>query len=238
VILLPRDAADGSAAARLLAALARRGHAVESALPGPLPSGDLFLCPAPGEPASDLRRWLHEHPPAAATRLLVVTRLGTHRDARAGSLRSSWELEEAARGTGLPVLVLRIGPVVGPASPLWARLRSGPVLPRGGRKLLNPVAERDVVETLDRALSGRARWDGWHEVAGAEVWSLVELAGLARGMGPALPAGSGAWEPPLEEMEEHRLAEAEPWLEHFGMSVRPLGEQAREWTPAGAEVEA
>ena len=98
--------------------------------------------------------------------------------------------------------------------------------------LLNPVVESDVVDTLDRALSGRAEWSGWYEVAGREVWSLAELSALAREVGPALPAGSGAWEPPLGELGEHRLAESDPWLDHFGMTVRPLAEQAREWAAA------
>lgn len=225
----------GSAGDRLLGALAQRGYAVGGAA-SPSPAGDtLFVCPVPDEPVPDLRAWRAAHAQPAAPRLLVVTRLGTHPDAAHPRLRACWALEEAARGTGLPVLVLRLGPLLGPHSPLWARLRSAPALPRGGRKLLNPVAEGDVVETLDRALCGRAEWEGWYEVAGPEVLSLAELAALAREAGPALPAGSGAWEPPLDELEEHRLAETEPWLGHFGMSVRPLAEQAREWaaTPAG-----
>jgi hypothetical protein len=94
------------------------------------------------------------------------------------------------------------------------------------------VSEGDVVETLERALAGRAEWAGWYEVAGPEVWSLAELADLAAGSGPALPPGSGAWEPPLAEMEEHRLAEAGPWLEHFHLAARPLADQARAWSAA------
>jgi uncharacterized protein YbjT (DUF2867 family) len=119
--------------------------------------------------------------------------------------------------------------MLGPASPLWLRLRSGPELPRRGAKLLNPVAESDVVETLDRALADGTPWGGWYEVAGPEVWSLAELAALAQESSPGLPDGSGAWEPPLEELEEHRLAEAGPWLERFGLSTRSLAEQARQW---------
>ena len=111
---------------------------------------------------------------------------------------------------------------------------SGASPPRGEALLLNPVAESDVVETLDRALCGRAEWSGWYEVAGPEVWSRAELAALARESGAPLPAGSGAWEPPLDELGRHWLAEAQPWLEHFGMAARPLGEQAREWAAAPA----
>jgi uncharacterized protein YbjT (DUF2867 family) len=236
VILVPATPQRGSAGDRLLRALARRGHAVGDA---PAPSSavaTLFVCPAHDEPVPDLRAWREAHAQPAAPRLLLVTRLGTHPDAAHPRLRECWAMEEAARDAGLPVLVLRLGPLIGPHSPLWARLRSDPDLPRGGTKLLGPVAEPDVVETLDRALRGRAVWEGWYEVAGPEVWSLAELASLAREVGPALPAGSGAWEPALDELAEHGLADAGPWLEHFGMNVRPLVGQAREWAavPAGS----
>jgi uncharacterized protein YbjT (DUF2867 family) len=234
VILTPSPPRRGSAGERLLRSLAQRGHAVgDDATPAE--GATLFVCPAPDEPAPDLRAWRAAHAWIEEPRLLLVTRLGTHPDAAPPRLRECWELEEAARGAGLPLLVLRLGPLVGPQSPLWSRLRSGPSPPRGEALLLNPVVESDVVETLDRALSGRAEWSGWYEVAGPEVWSLAELAALARGTGAALPVGSGAWEPPLDELARHWLAEAEPWLEHFGMTVRPLGEQAGEWAlaPAG-----
>lgn len=233
MILTPGPPRSGSPGDRLLKALNRRGHAVGEAAASAA-GGTLFVCPAPDEPAPDLRAWLAGHAPAAGLRLLLVTRLGTHPDAVHPRLREAWALEESARGTGLPALVLRLGPVLGAESPLWRRLRSDPSLPRGGVKLLNPVAESDVVETLDRALCGRAEWSGWYEVAGPEVWSLAELADLAREAGPRLPADSGAWEPSLAEFEEHRLAEAGLWLEHFGMSVRPLGKQAHEWAAAQA----
>ena len=232
MILTPGAPRRGSAGDRLLRSLVQRGHAVgDAALPSDAVT-TLFVCPAPDEPAPDLRAWRTAHAQIAAPRLLLVTRLGTHPDATHPRLRECWALEEAARSAGLPLLVLRLGPVIGPRSPLWRRLCSAPSLPRGGAMLLNPVVESDVVETLDRALSGRAEWSGWYEVAGPEVWSLAELAAVARGAGSALPAGSGAWEPPLDELEEHRLAEAGPWLEHFGMTVRPLAGQAREWAPA------
>ncbi len=236
MILTPRPPRPGGAADRLTAALAARGYAREPAALGPLPPCDLLLCPAPDEPALDLPRWLAEHPPASGTRLLVLTRIGTHRDARSRALRACWHLEEAARATGLPALVLRLGPLLGPRSPLWLRLRARPRLPRGGAKLLNPVVEEDVAETLARALDGRASWEGWYEVAGREAWTLAELCALAAAAGPPLAAGSGAWEPPLEEMAEHRLAEAGPWLAHFGLETQPLAGRAGAWgaAPAGS----
>jgi uncharacterized protein YbjT (DUF2867 family) len=218
----------GSAGDRLLAALERRGCPVG---PAPEPGGAavFFLCPDPLATDVGPGTMPRAATTAAAARLLIVTRLGVHRDARSARLREAWALEEEARGSGMRVLTLRLGPLLGPGSPLWLRLRSRPALPRAATRLVNPVAEEDVVETLHRAIAGTAAWEGWYEVAGPEVWSLAELAALARESGPPLPAGSGAWEPPLAEIEEHRLAEAGPWLGHFGMSVRPLAERARGW---------
>jgi uncharacterized protein YbjT (DUF2867 family) len=163
-------------------------------------------------------------------RLLVLSALGAHRDARAPRLRRLWELEESARALALPVLVLRLGALLGPDSPLWRKLRSRPRLPRGGRSLIQPVAEHHVIETLERALDGRAAWEGWYEVAGAEPLSLAELAALAAS-GPRDRASleGGEWEPPLDEVNEHRLAEAEPWLTHFQLTARPICEEARAW---------
>jgi uncharacterized protein YbjT (DUF2867 family) len=232
VIFAPVPPRSGSAGDRLLEALARRGHAAGQTVPPA--EATLFLCPAPGQAGGDLEAARAILARVREPRWLLVTRLGTHPDATQPALRACWALEEFARGTGRPTLVLRLGPLLGPESPLWRRLRSAPSLPRGGAKLLNPVCEADAVETLDRALSDRAEWSGWYELAGPEVWSLAGLAALARQAGPALPAGSGAWEPPLAELEEHRLAEAKPWLEHFRLSVRPLGEQARGWAAAPA----
>lgn len=159
-------------------------------------------------------------------RALVLSRLGVHPDARHPALRRLWRLEEHVRGGGAPTLTLRLAPLLGPASPLWRRLRARPALPRGGRQLVNPVAEADALETLRRALDGRAAWGGWFEVAGPEVWSLAELRELAAAAGPAREAG--AWEPPLEEIAEHRLAESEPWASHFGLSPGRVAECVRE----------
>ncbi len=233
MILLPAASPPpGSAAERLLGALAARGHAVAA---GPAAGGraSLFVCPSPAQVVDDPADWLRPAVGGRADRLLVVTRLGTHPDAVAPRLRDCWRLEEAARAAAVPVLVLRPGPMLGPASPLWRHLAAGPRLPRGGAKLVNPVAEEDVVDTLVRALDSRAAWEGWYEVAGPETWSLAELVDLARGVG-AVPGGPAGWEPPLAEIEEHLLAEAEPWRLHFGVTPRPLAERAGAWGAVAA----
>lgn len=159
------------------------------------------------------------------THLLVLSRLGAHPDARHPALRRLWSLEEGARASGLPTLTLRFAPLVGPASPFWLRLRSRPALPRGGRQLVHPVAESDAVETLRRALAGAAAWAGWYEVAGPEAWTLAELRDLAAAAGPG--SDPGAWEPALEEIAEHRLAECEPWAAQFGIAPSHVADAVR-----------
>ena len=159
-------------------------------------------------------------------RVLMLSRLGAHPEAKAPALRRLWRLEEHVRGGGAPTLTLRFAPLLGPRAPLWNQLRSRPSLPSGGRQLLNPVLESDAVETIARALDGRAAWKGCHEVAGPEVWSLAELRDLAVGTGPALrPRG---WEPSLEEMAEHRPAQSGPWSAHFGIAPRRIADALRE----------
>jgi len=162
-------------------------------------------------------------------RLLVMSVLGTHPDARAARLRSLWTLEERARASGRPVLTLRLAPIVGPKSPLWLRLRSRPTLPGRGRPILNPVGEEEVVETLVRAFDGRATWEGWYEVAGPEALTLEELAALAARL-PRLPHGAGNWEPPIAEFRDQGLAEPRPWSEHFGVTPRDVSSRAASWS--------
>ena len=207
-------------AGRLLAALAARGEPVACDVAAlPAEAGEVTLAVADGPFVFDFAGLVR----ALGTRrfrVLLLSRLGAHPDARAPSLRRLWRLEEHVRGGGAPVLTLRFAPLVGEASPLWRQLRRRPRLPRGGRGLLNPVAEADAVETLARALAGRAAWRGWYEVAGPEAWSLAELRDLAASH-PGPTAGA-AWEPPLAELAEHRLAESGPWCEHFALAPTPI----------------
>lgn len=215
----------GAAPERLLAAIATRGHAL-CASPESLPAGDepVTLVIADGPMVLDILgvvRALGARP----FRVLMLSRLGAHPDARADTLRRLWRLEEHVRGGGAPTLTLRLAPLVGPETPLWRKLRSRPSLPAGGRKLVNPVAEGDVVETLARALDGRAPWGDWYEVAGSEAFSLAELRELAsRTRGGT----GGVWEPALEEIAEHRLAESEPWASTFGVHPTPIAAWAGE----------
>lgn len=221
----------GPAPERLLAALAQRGHSIVAS-PEALPAGDepVTLAVADGPMVLNLLGVVR----ALGTRhfrVLMLSRLGAHPDARADTLRRLWRLEEHVRGGGAPTLTLRLAPLVGPKTPFWRKLRSRPSLPGGGRKLLNPVAESDVVETLARALDGRAPWGDWYEVAGSETLSLAELRDLASRGGPAgggSGATGGAWEPPLEEIAEHRLAESEPWASTFGLTPTPIAAWAGE----------
>ena len=215
---------------RLLAAMRARGHSIGAA-PGGEKHDASTLVLAGGSKLDPLALGvlLGAWRSAPGARILVISRLGAHPDAQAKSLRELWTLEEHARASGLAVLTLRLAPLVGPNSPLWLKLRQRPWIPRSGRSMLNPVAESDVVETLDRALRGQVAWDGWYEVAGPEAFALGELADWAKAAGVPREGGRGAWEPPLIEMLEHRLAEPDRWREKFGITPRPLAEQAKEW---------
>jgi uncharacterized protein YbjT (DUF2867 family) len=210
----------GEPADRLLARAAARG-ATLCAGPERLPPGGapVTLAVSDGPLVLDLLAFVRAIGPRPF-RMLVLSRLGAHPDARADSLRRLWRLEEHVRGGGAPTLTLRTAPLVGPDSPLWRRLRSRPALPGGGRKLVNPVLEADVVETIVRALAEDTPWSGWYELAGPEAMTLAELRALAAGSSG--PTAGGAWEPALDEMLEHRLAEWEPWAGRFGLRPTPL----------------
>jgi uncharacterized protein YbjT (DUF2867 family) len=215
-------------AERLLAGLAGRGHrVVEGAGQLPATEGSVTLAISDGPFVFDFQG-LVASLGERSFRVLMLSRLGAHPDARASTLQRLWRLEEHVRAGNAPTLTLRFAPVVGPETPLWQKLRSRPELPNGGRKLVNPVAERDAVETLAAALDGRALWRGWYEVAGPDTVTLAELRDLAA-LTPGGTAG-GAWEPSLDEIAEHRLAESEPWASDFGITPTPLAA----WTRAGA----
>ena len=217
----------GPPAGRLLGALTAHGHTVY-ARPEMLPAGEepVTLAVSDGRFVFDFVSAVRALG-SRSFRVLVLSRLGAHPDARCASLQRLWRLEEHVRAGRVPTLTLRFAPLVGPGSPLWRKLRSRPSLPNGGRKLVNPVAESDAVETLLRAIGGRGAWRSWYEVAGAEAVTLAELRDLASRT-PGETKGA-AWEPPLEEIVEHRLAESEPWAGEFGITPTPLAA----WAGAG-----
>ncbi len=201
-------------AGRLLTALSKRGHAVCEAGEQPAGDGPVTLAVSSGAFVFNLAGLVQSIAPRHF-RILMLSRLGVHPDARATSLQRLWRLEEHVRGAGAPALTLRFAPLLGEDSPMWRQLRQAGSLPRGGRQLLNPVLESDAMETLVRAIEDPAPWSGWYEVAGPEVWSLAELRDAAAAT--AGPRTGAAWEPSLEELSEHRLAEAEPWASRFGI---------------------
>jgi uncharacterized protein YbjT (DUF2867 family) len=216
---------------RLIAQLAARGASVSAGARAERETADRdsTLVLGPGHELDELALGvlLGAWRKAPGARLLVLSLIGAHPDARAPRLKRMWELEERARGFALPVLTLRLAPLVGPESPLWLKLGGRPRLPRGGRDVIQPVFESDVIETLERALDGRAKWNGWYEVAGPEPLTLAELAALASVHGAS--RGRGEWEPPLDEIAEQRLAEPEPWLRHFGVKPHAVTGQAAAW---------
>src|SRR6266516_4199530 len=100
--------------ARLAAALVARGHTIDRGTSAP-GAGTWVVGPAedPDTAAHIAGR------SATGDRILVLGWIGAHPDARAETLRKLWALEERCRATPLPTLALRLGPLVGPASPLW-----------------------------------------------------------------------------------------------------------------------
>jgi hypothetical protein len=216
----------GAPVPRLLEALRSRGHEITEA-PAPEPgSGATLLLSTPVDWMKlgvGFARWKV----ARGVRLLVVSRIGTHPDARAPGLRDLWRLEEYARVSLMPTLALRLAPVVSATSPFWRKLASRPRLGAAGRAVVMPVLESDAVEAMHAALSDRGPWDGWFDVAGTEALTLEQWSEMA-----AKGAGGGgdeiAWEPPLEELLEHRLSEPSVWQERYRVRAREVSAWASE----------
>ena len=212
---------------RLVSQLADLGHAVSRG-EGKAREGATLVLGAGVELAPEaLGILLGAWRSAPGARVLILSPLGTHPDARAERLRTMWQTEELVRQTAIPSLMLRLGPLVGPRSPFWIHLANRSRLPRGGRDIVQPVAEEDVVSGLDRALHGKVHWEGWYEVVGREALSLAELAEMAQAHGP-LP-GLAEWEPPLDELRDQRLAEPQRWEADFGIQPAPLAARAPAW---------
>jgi uncharacterized protein YbjT (DUF2867 family) len=167
-------------------------------------------------------------PAAGAERLLVMSWIGTHPDATDPLLAALWRLEEAARATGLPVLVLRLAPLVGADAPGCAYLAMRPRLePKLARALVQPVHEDDAVAGLAAVLAGRVAWSGWYEVCGPDAFTVGEFAEAAASgaLGPIVAAP--AWEPAPGVLRAMGLSEWEPWARASGVRPRPVLAGAR-----------
>jgi len=160
----------------------------------------------------------------------VVGWIGVHPDAASPELTALWHLEERTRALGVPVLALRLGPLVGATSPLWQQLAATRPAGKLARKLVHPVLESDVVTTLGRALVGAIAWDGWFELGGREVFAVGELAELARAARPGLsPASGGGWEPGRDALLGQRLIEPDVWVRWGGIEPGSVRAEAARW---------
>ncbi len=222
---LGNEAATG-APARMIAALRARGLEIHDS-PEPARDGPVTLLIS--TPVDWMRLGVRFAPwlVRRGARVVVLSRIGAHPDARAPGLRDLWRLEEYARVSLVPTLVLRFGPLVARESPFWMRLRSRPRLGPEGRHPVMPVLEEDAVTALERALREERPGEGWFEVVGPEARSLAEWAEIAAPSGPGAPEGAGGWEPPVEELTEHRLSEPEPWQERFAIPAQRVTAWAR-----------
>jgi uncharacterized protein YbjT (DUF2867 family) len=210
---------------RLIEALKSRGHSVaESQSPTGGPGATLLLA----HPVDWMRLgvWFGAWHVARGARILVVSRMGVHPDARSQSLRELWQLEEYARVSLIPTLVLRLAPLLGEASPFWSRLRSRPRLGNFANTVVMPVLEQDAVEVMHQALTQTTSWEGWFDIAGPEARTLQEWSELAGGSTAGSSGPDSSWEPPLEELAEHRLAEPDLWQRRFGLTARDVVEWA------------
>ncbi len=216
----------GAPVPRLLEALRARGHEITDE-PAPEPgSGATLLLSTPVDWMKlgvGFARWQV----ARGVRLLVLSRIGAHPDARAPGLRDLWRLEEYARVSLMPTLALRLAPLVGDSSPFWRKVASRPGLGRAARAVVMPVLESDAVEALHAALTDSGPWEGWYDIVGAEALTLEQWSALA-----AEGRGGGGeeigWEPPLEELLEQRLSEASVWQERYRVRAREVSVWARE----------
>lgn len=156
-------------------------------------------------------------------RWLVLSWIGAHPDARDPLLVALWALEEEARATGLPTLVLRLAPLVGPDSPLLALLKTRPKLDaRLERALVQPMLEADVVAGLAKFLDGSAAWTDWYEVCGPDALSLGELAQLAQADHFGALEAIAGWEPAPTVLRAQGLSEWDAWTRATGVAPRSI----------------
>jgi hypothetical protein len=209
------------AMARLVPALKARGLAITDAESPDLEGGATLLISTPVD-WMRLGVWLAPWRVARGARIVVVSRVGAHPDARAAGLRDLWRLEEYARVSLIPTLTLRLAPLVSKQSPFWTQLAANPRLGAEARQLVMPVLEEDALGALERALREERPAEEWFEVVGPDARSLEEWAAIASRGGTPGTAVAGAWEPEIEELAEHRLCEPELWQERFAVRARSV----------------
>ena len=217
--MTPRQPVLAAPASRLLAAARARLDAAafdptRLHVLGPAASRDDEVTPLPAA--------------GAEGRLLVMSWIGAHPDATDRLLAALWRLEEAARATGLPVLVLRLAPLVGGGSPWSAQLAGRPRLDaKLARALVQPIREDDAVAGLARACSGEVEWRGWFEVCGRDPLTVGELAEAAAGGAFGQVDATPAWEPEPGVLRAMGLSEWKPWADACGIVPRSVLEGAR-----------
>ena len=217
-------AAPVGGAGRLVAALRARGLELTDQVAPEPGIGATLLLTTPVD-WLQLGMWLAHWHVARSCRLLVLSRVGAHPDAVAPGLRDLWRLEEHARVSLIPTLVLRLAPLVAADSPFWLRLRHARLGPEG-RAVVMPVMEEDALQGLESALKeSNGGWEGWFEVTGPEARTVAEWAEVAARRGNAT---SEAWEPDVEELLEHKLSEPLLWQRRFGVTARSVTSWAAE----------
>lgn len=212
-------------AARLMRQLRERGLEVQDTPQPDLREPSTLVLTTPVH-WMKLGVWMAPWRVARGARLLVLSRIGAHPDAKAQELRDLWQLEEYARVSLIPAVTLRFAPLVAEESPFWMRLRSRPRLREEGRSVLMPVLESDALAVLERVLRETKPSEDWFEIVGPEARSLDEWIEMAASRGVATGEEAGAWEPPLEELTEHRLCEPQIWQDHFGMKAQSVSRWA------------
>ena len=175
------------------------------------PATDDAQAVTPCVPNDTLERWL------------VMSWIGAHPDAGDPLLAALWGLEEAARATGLPTLVLRLAPLISRHAPLLSLLAQRPALDaRLARALIQPVLEADVVAGIARFLTGAGLWNDWYKACGPDAISVGELAQFAQagqfGQVAALPA----WEPSPAVLRAQGLSEQDAWTRATGLAPRSV----------------
>jgi uncharacterized protein YbjT (DUF2867 family) len=163
----------------------------------------------------------------AHERVLVMSWIGAHPDTREPLLERLWKLEEAARATGLPTIVLRFGPLIGRRSPLLALLAQGLRLDRRlEHSLIQPLREDDAIEGVARLLAGRIEWSGWYEVCGPDARTVGELRAAAVAGALGSFDAAPAWEPSAGVLRAQGVVEWRPWADASGVTPRRVDASA------------